>query len=306
MLITKRKINSIKFFNALENKENIKIGVLATEEALIKMGIEKYENGLSTLPSAAFGINCKRNAYGYSKADTTKPKQYRYIMTREWSWEQWVSGGGTETQTKFVDIYRMAYPRIEIPADEVELVLQESREKSRYFVANLVIKDFEKQTRVIKQTINMFLEIFGYCQIFESGLDYGFDISKIKKCNWELLPRGVKIWIDEKNRTKQDNNEHKISYEQYRISTIQKMEPRETHVGKNGFKGYYAFVFCNICIFENSLYGNATYIVKNDNWERLSQMTKKELVSESKLIKRIIHNSKWTEIIVNEYNNFEK
>lgn len=52
--------------------------------------------------------------------------------------------------------------------------------------------------------------------------------------------------------------------------------------GVNGFKGYYAYLYDNYCVLESAFYGNATYIIPKDNWEELSQKTKRELFDEKR------------------------
>lgn len=63
--------------------------------------------------------------------------------------------------------------------------------------------------------------------------------------------------------------------------------------GVNGFKGYYAYLYENHCVLESAFYGNATYIIPKDNWEELSQKTKRELLDERKLLGKIDHTEKW-------------
>ncbi len=65
--------------------------------------------------------------------------------------------------------------------------------------------------------------------------------------------------------------------------------------GINGFKGYFAYVFSILCILESVVYGNATYVIPRDNWEILSQKTKKELFDEEKVVAKISHTEKWSQ-----------
>lgn len=67
--------------------------------------------------------------------------------------------------------------------------------------------------------------------------------------------------------------------------------------GVNGFKGYYAYLYDNYCVLESAFYGNATYIIPKDNWEELSQKTKRELFDERKVVEKIDHTEKWKQNI---------
>ena len=64
-------------------------------------------------------------------------------------------------------------------------------------------------------------------------------------------------------------------------------------MGINGFQDYLVFVFDKICILETNKYGNATYIVKKENWKTASMFTKAELLNSDFIVDRIIHNEDW-------------
>ena len=51
------------------------------------------------------------------------------------------------------------------------------------------------------------------------------------------------------------------------------------------------------------MYGNATYFIPKADWGILSQKTKKELFSEDKVLKKIIHNEKWKSSIREYFEN---
>ena len=74
---------------------------------------------------------------------------------------------------------------------------------------------------------------------------------------------------------------------------MEEYNPIERNIGKNGFQGYYAYVFGKICVLESPVYGNATYIVDREGWEKSSMETKRELIGNKKFLKRIEHDSKW-------------
>lgn len=69
----------------------------------------------------------------------------------------------------------------------------------------------------------------------------------------------------------------------------------------NGFKGYYAYILGKCCVLESAVYGNATYVIPKDNWEILSQKTKKELLDEDKVLAKIEHTANWEENVRNKF-----
>ena len=140
----------------------------------------------------------------------------------------------------------------------------------------------------------MFLEIFGFCEIFDEDLDLIDIHNKIKRCNWELLPPGVRtIALTSIKREKESKKKKRPDYNQI-------------FVGSGGFTGYYAFVFKNTCFLENGYYGNATYVVPNDKWKELSQLSKQEVLSTTDVIDKVNHTSDWFDKIDILMNKHEK
>lgn len=60
-----------------------------------------------------------------------------------------------------------------------------------------------------------------------------------------------------------------------------------------------------MCVFESAFYGNATYIIQKNNWEEMSQKTKKELNDEKRIIGKIDHTKNWKKNIANMFKNLE-
>lgn len=67
--------------------------------------------------------------------------------------------------------------------------------------------------------------------------------------------------------------------------------------GKNGYD--------KCCVLESAIYGNATYIIPKENWEILSQKTKKELFDENKVIGKIDHTAKWKQNVSDKFKMLE-
>lgn len=286
MIISKKRITSLDFLDKYKN-DNIKIGIHVTNNEYEKLGIKEFVEGTTIQPSPEFGINCNRNSNGYSFPDKTKPKEDRIINTIYWTWQDW---GGNEHGDCF-DISRKVYPRVEIPASNIELLLTKNNSCEPFILANI---DSKTDKKIIKQTINMFLEIFGFCEIFNEDLNLIDVHNKIKRCNWELLPYGVRaIALTSINKETEREKKKRPDYNQLRLDTLNSYKPSEIFVGSGGFTGYYAFVFKNICFLENGYYGNATYVVPKDKWKELSQLSKQEVLSTSDVIDKINHTREW-------------
>ena len=299
MIISKKRIISLDFLKKYKN-DNIKIGIHVTNNEYEKLGIKEFVEGTIIQPSPELGINCNRNSNGYSFPDKTKPKEDRVINTIYWTWQDW---GGNEHGDYF-DVSRKVYPRVEIPASNIEFLLTKNNSGESFILANINSKA-DKQ--IVKQTINMFLEIFGFCEIFNEDLDLVDIHNKIKRCNWELLPPGVRaIALTSANKEKERNNKKRPDYNQLRLDTLSSYGPFEIFVGSGGFTGYHAFVFENTCFLENAYYGNATYIVPKDKWKELSQLSKQEVLATSDVIDKVNHTKEWFDKIAALMNKYEK
>ncbi len=263
----------------------IQLGVPVVSDEATKVGLEQI--GDVVLPSGDFGAQSMRNAYGYVHADKTKPKERRYVSTN------WIYPYGNDNASLVAaDIYRECYPQIQVPAWEIELQLFEDKSAKRYVIVNLTE---EIRKNYLKEAINLMLEIYGECYIFDRII--GIETSpKKKKCNWEILPRGEEPSKHfKKQMRKQEKREN--SYDAFRLEYIEKYPYKEAVEGTNGFKGYYAYLFNKYCVFESAVYGNATYIIPKENWEVLSQKTKKELFKEGYVVDKIDHTEKWQDNI---------
>ena len=251
-------------------------------------GSEATKDGLKTVgdivvPSGMFGINCRKNAYGYEISDKTKPKERRYVSTN------WIYPFGNTNASKVaVDIYKKCYPKIKVDAYGIELQLYENVNKQQFVIVNMTN---DIRTKYMKEAINFMLEIYGKCYIFNGEIRIDDTIQK-NRCNWEILPAGE---MPSKHLIKQFEAMHRDSdtFDLARLEFIETYNATSCVEGINGFKGYYAYLFEEYCVLESAIYGNATYIIPKDNWEITSQKTKKELIDEKTLIEKIDHTKNW-------------
>jgi len=154
---------------------------------------------------------------------------------------------------------------------------------------------------LLKHTINMFLEVFGYCEIVDKDENPIGQKIKIKEVSWRILPPGKYPWeraekaLDDyfekapgKNKEVLRNN-HK---------TFAKYEPDFLAIGENSFNGYvvYGYTNKNLYVFESNQVGNATYVFKGD-WENASQLTKHDIIKGNLCHKRIVHAKTWEKTV---------
>jgi hypothetical protein len=119
-------------------------------------------------------------------------------------------------------------------------------------------------------------------------------ISKIRRLNWVVLPKGEKISEDDLKEILSRSKRIR-PVEMLRQERISGFKPDVIAIGQAGFTGYIIYVFSKkkIAVLESVKYGNASYVIGDDNWQTLSKMTKKELLSKSLVHAREIHTTKW-------------
>ncbi|MFW2374529.1 MAG: hypothetical protein ACN4GM_15495 [Gammaproteobacteria bacterium] len=298
MFIKQKSVRSVrKYLNVIKSHEEFRVSVKITPE--MKSLAERagfpddVRNGDTLLPNAIGNIS-RFNAEGKYIKRTDLPKEERYITTIEWTWEQWCGRGQTEAITESRDIYRECYQREFITPPSVELTWVEK--DGECFISSGVFAVKTVMPEQLKHVINLFLELFGECEIRKSDMSSYFP-PKLRRVNWEMLPPGEYPW--DKVRSFSENLV-KDKHSRYsnvildRQDSITQYQPDEVYVGTGGFRAYIAYVFKSkqLVVLESIVEGNATYVFGND-WMRFSSLTKAEILNEKLQKDRIIHSKGW-------------
>lgn len=241
--------------------------------------------GASIVPSAE-GPATFFNARGKEiiRNDLPMITKSRTINT---SWKDWHGHTHHGTQTRSYE----AYPREHIaPPGE-------------FLTAVDIAGGIAMATRVIDRTepeesiahlLNIYLECFPGFEIVDPSLAAPVRVQKI---NWRILPPGkfpferamqaLDSYLDQLT-----DSDRAVATS--RIRTITRHEPDFMAVGLGGFSEYIVFGFTrrHRYVFESPESGNATYIFRNE-WEAVSQLTKREILQEQLQEARIIHTSRW-------------
>lgn len=226
-----------------------------------------FKRGDIVLPLGKFGAQSRKNAYGYQYADKTKPRERRYVSTN------WVYPfGNTNASMVAADIYKPCYPKVVVPPCEIELQLYQDENGQKFVIADLTDENIQIDNSTRRQ-----------------------------RCNWDILPAGE---LPSKHIKKQlvERGQKTDTYSMFRLEYMETLKSEKVVEGINGFNGYYAYVFKNYCVLESAVYGNATYIIPKENWELLSQRTKRELFNEEKVIAKLDHTGKWQKNIAGMFN----
>lgn len=273
--------------------DKIQIGIPVEDDEAEKVGLA--EVGDIVLPSGTFGPQSRKNAYGYAYADISKPRERRYVCTN------WIYPfGNMNASMVAADIYKPCYPQIVVQPYGIELKLYEDETGKQFVLINLTA---DVRNNYLKEAVNLMLEIYGICYIFDGVIKID-NASRKQRCNWEILPPG-EMPSEHIKRQLKEHGQKVDTYDVFRLEYMEKYNSEKVVEGINGFRGYYAFVFKNYCVLESAVYGNATYIIPKEDWEVLSQKTKRELLDEKKVIKKIDHTAKWQQNVQSTFNELE-
>ncbi|MEN5208096.1 hypothetical protein ABE493_08245 [Stenotrophomonas terrae] len=257
-----------------------------TDDQAVLLGFDHIPpTGASIVPSAD-GPATLFNARGKEiiRKDLPMISKSRMINT---SWKDWHGQTHHGTQTRSYD----TYPREHIaPPGEFLTAVQTD---AGIAMATRTIDRTEPEDS-IANLLNIYLECFQHFDIVDPALAVPVRVQKI---NWRILPPGIfpfdravqalEGYLERLSESDRETAKH-------RIRTITRHEPDFMAVGLGGFSEYIVFGFTRRrrYVFESPESGNATYIFRNE-WEAVSQLTKREILQEQLQETRIIHTSRW-------------
>lgn len=258
----------------------------------VRIGFSGNPSVGDTIMPKPVGPATRFNAHGKEKILRDQPKQKLY-RTQEWTHEEWRGKGETVTVTSLVDIPYYRYPREIIDSFGHELTIKSNKGSSLISLnASLTYSDSEVESLI--SAINIYLEIFGYVDIYDESMEAIPTAGEIRRLNWIILPKGQKISeADLKDILSKSKRIKPV--EMLRQERISSFNPDIRAIGMGGFTGYVIYVFSKkkIAVLESIKYGNASYVIANDNWEELSKMTKQQLLAKSLVKQREIHTKGW-------------
>jgi hypothetical protein len=276
---------------------NLILGVNITsgsEEKLKRIGFPiDWKPGDAVLPSFRLGRFCRFNAEGKFIKHKDQPMETDYYPL-EW---HWIERHGNKRVEKSDIRYRsyQRYPRTFIKPPSIELQIVRKK-NNQLLLVSPTFSYVESDYKNITTAINVFLEIFGLCEVFTGDLEEINDIPT-RRVNWEILPPGKYPWervqkiIEPILQEAKPGNRLVI---ENRIQTVESYSPEFRVLGHAGFKGYiiHGFPQKHIFILESAYFGNATYVF-DDDWEKFSKLSKAEILDESLQKERLIHREGW-------------
>lgn len=297
MKINKKRIRNLeRHLPATFQNRRINIGLTDLQKfgaKLIAAGFTKELNTGETVLPSVVGPVTRFNAEGKNiiRRDLPKETVYRQI---EWHWTE-RHGDREVEQTDFRYVPYERYPRDFVPPPSVEVQIAADSEGNKLLVAGAF--DYAAtHYQAIIHSINVLLEIFGECEILTEDLQPIAPLAA-RRLNWEILPPGKQPWERIKKsvapiveRAKKGNQGVILR----RLEFMHQAVPELVAQGRGGFSGYIVFGFPrkNLFVLESLYYGNATYVFR-ENWEKLSQLTKAEILSGNLQTARVVHQPGW-------------
>lgn len=289
MKIIKRRVISINdYTRQFKSGELIHVACRLSEfesSELVNLGFSSSLSVGETILPRVVGPVSNFNTNGGEIVHKDQPKEKKYFSSWIKDWHGYYHE---------VDIPRMCYPRTEIDAPTIEISIVEIREEK--FIVSHGIVNLECNHEQIKLVINLFLELFGQCELFDEKFEPLIRDVPVKRVNWQVLPEGEYPWQKLASLAGGSGNPKDMDghSEMYRITTVLKYAPDLLVYGNGGFYGYLVFVFKNknLVVMENIKYGNATYIFDRD-WESISQLSKGEIIHQNLMKYRLPHGKRW-------------
>ena len=288
MIINKRKIRSVeKYFGFISEKQQLYICVHNNSENMKKLiGKEiasQYRIGQRIVPKIC-GPTTRFNREGRFIIHKEKEKEER-TFERDYHVVDWHGEDhyGTCYQT------RQCFPKERILPPLEDVILDDELIRS-----DIVTKEDSEQ---LKNIINIFLEIFGYCEIVDNKTKPINKDIEVKTLQWKILPPGKYPWdkaekqLNEFFETLPIKNRAVIKD---RHKLIIENVPDFLAIGQDSFSGYvvYGFISKSLYIFESNEPYNATYVFKG-KWEDASKLSKRDIILGELCYKRLIHIPGW-------------
>lgn len=292
MLIKQSRVRSVRrHFGHLPPTTPLVLGVRINADVgpwLARAGFEANPSPGTVLLPAEVGPVSRFNAEGKHKKLKHLPKETAYRQV-EWSWKEF-HGREVVERAEVRDVPYERYQREFVPPPSVQLEIASTPAGAPIVLARC--DGLTPVSEALLHVVNLLLELFGQCEVLSAGLSPLLRAPE-RLVNWEILPVGEMPWESVRQAVEPALNRAPAGNRpviEHRFTTLQRYRPDFYAVGRGGFRGYVVFGFerKGLYFLESVRYGNATYVLERD-WERLSQMTKAEILNENSHRARLIH-----------------
>ena len=294
ILINKKRISSLRYFESATTNAPISIRVDDVgrfSHQLKAFGFQDTDKSGTTILPCGINRYAKKHSEPFFTINKDLPKE-SYTQTVYWTRYEWAGRGQVNPVTEFSYIHKQRYHRDYFDPYSVCFTLIADGVKKCILSDEIPYTD--KNQDKLLNTVNMLLAAFG-----EYTVDFAEQENKVKHTtvNWDILPRGEYPWNSIKETLSTLSKGHTKTQVQLMLrncEAIYERNPDFVAYGRSGFRGYAVFGFTskNIYILESVFPNNATYVLQ-DNWEKISQLSKAEILSQNLHKARIVHSESW-------------
>jgi hypothetical protein len=297
MLIRKKVQNINPYVKALDTTQDIYVAVsraASHSDYLRKLGFTlPLVAGEHLLPPGSAGAAARRNSEGKTVVHRDQPLE-THFRQKEWSWKEFRGRYETVQKTGIVEVPYTRYPRTQLKPYSVELETRTGADSKVLVVAGPF--DAINDADALLNTVHMFVELFGECALTKKDLTLAPEPAR-RQLNWDILPPGRYPWEKVKPFVENIIAESAPATQavvKARFEEIAAYTPDFVAIGKNGFSRYvvYGWDSPKLYLLESTEVDNATYVLKED-WQRVSAMSKAEVLDERAHHSRIIHRKAW-------------
>jgi hypothetical protein len=298
MLISKKRIRNLdRYARGLNEGQEIVLVVPVNQVELDRVKqigfSDNFDSGETVLPTDIGPIS-EFNSEGKYIIHKDQDMETVYRQ-QEWKWKEFRGKYDTVEKSKIAEIPYQRYPRTFVAPPAIELSIATQNDGLKLIVSPTLKYEHVSEENLL-HAINLFLELFNFCELRNSNLESVIRVP-VTKLNWDVLPKGKKPWgelkplLEKLRESTTDGNKAVIDK---RFESINVHSPEFVALGKAGFSGYVVFGFPekNLYILESNQTNNATYIFE-ENWELLSSLTKAEILNDKLHKNRIVHRESW-------------
>ncbi|WFL78273.1 hypothetical protein P7228_04200 [Altererythrobacter arenosus] len=280
--------------------------VVATVQTLMRKDIDRYSHlgllfddggilaGPPAPPPPSCGIQALRNLDGWDQVRKDLPMEDREISAYVPSW----NSGSYHS----VNWTTKAYPRDHHPARLLTItatVLEPLNDGAfvRFRVDQPLDRVDPNFAWHLVQNVKLLREAVGDAQLFDADMS-DEEFANIQHVDWELLPTGSADRVLAHLASHSGAGEARLEVAKERVKTLDRLGHDGFIVGTGKFARYFGAKFGErAAVLESLEYGNAIYVFETD-WEKLSQLSRTELIKRrDPFVHRIPHKSGWQSVL---------
>ncbi|BBP67901.1 hypothetical protein PHLH5_54420 [Pseudomonas sp. Cab53] len=253
-----------------------------------EIGINFLKNDGDSILASAIGKVSSFNVSGKEIKRKDLPL-IKKLIPQYRTWKDWHGKEHDGIQHRTMDVYPIEF--IFPPSEKLSL----KNIDGMIYVASRQM-DLLSNPEPIVHLANLFLEYFCEFEVFDISKHKISGVST-RQLQWEVLPKGKYPWSKASSivtpfLTKLSQSEKGVI--EHRMREISKYEPDFLATGRGGYSGYFVYGFTsrNLYFLESIHLNNATYVFGSD-WEKLSSLSKEEIINGEYEHSRVIHDKKW-------------